>query len=121
MENAAPTVDPNSLVPAKGAAGVLRTTNVSATFSEEMIADSLTSSTFNLQRYNKKRNRWKTIPATITLSNGNTTATLNPYGDTTTLLAANKKFRGLITTGARDLADNPLARNFIWTFTTGRG
>lgn len=121
VENAAPTVDPNSLVPAKGAAGVLRTTNVSATFSEEMIADSLTSSTFNLQRYNKKRNRWKTIPATITLSNGNTTATLNPYGDTTTLLAANKKFRGLITTGARDLADNPLARNFIWTFTTGRG
>ena len=56
-----------------------------------------TSSTFKLQMYtiqmyNKKTRTWTTIPATITLANNNTAATLNPYGDTTTLLAANKKF-----------------------------
>ena len=47
---------------------------------------------YTIQMYNKKTRTWKTIPATITLANNNTAATLNPYGDTTTLLAANKKF-----------------------------
>jgi hypothetical protein len=69
--------------------------------------------------YNKKKKKWMTIPTTITLSNGGKTVTLNPYGDTEKPLAANKKFRGLITTGAKDLAGNPLARNFLWTFITG--
>ncbi len=123
-----PTVLENSLTPAKGATGVSRTTNVSATFSEEMAAVSLknadnTSSTFKLQMYNKKKKKWKTIPATISLTNANKTATLDPFGATegTTEqpLAANKKFRGFITTGATDLAGNPLASKFIWTFKTG--
>jgi hypothetical protein len=121
-----PTVldDSGSLEPDRSATRVPRTTNVSATFSEEMAANTLTTSTFKLQQYNKKKKKWMTVPATITLSNGNRTATLDPYGategaSTETPLAANKKFRGLVTTGARDLATNPLARNFVWTFNTG--
>jgi hypothetical protein len=104
---------------------VLRTTNVSATFSEEMDANSLsdvftnTSTTFKLQQYNKKTRKWKTIPAKITLTNTNKTATLDPFGSHGGPLAANKKFRGFNTTGAKDVAGNPLARNFIWIFYTG--
>jgi hypothetical protein len=116
--------DSGSLEPDRSATRVPRTTNVSATFSEEMAANTLTNSTFKLQQYNKKKNKWMTVPATITLSNGNKTATLDPYGategaSTETPLAANKKFRGLVTTGARDLATNSLARNFVWIFNTG--
>ena len=86
-----------------------------------MKLDSFTSTTFKLQMYNKKTRKWKTIPTTLSLSldNGKTTATLDPYGATETSLASNKKFRGLVTTGAKDLADNPLASSFVWTFTTG--
>jgi hypothetical protein len=121
----APTVIDNNigLEPDRGATGVPRTTNVSATFSEEMKADTLTSTTFKLQQYNSKTKRWKTIPATVRLDNFNRTAILDPHGATEgaaeTPLAANKKFRGLITTGAKDLAGNSLATNFVWTFTTG--
>ena len=108
-----------------------RDTEVSASFSEEMAAVSLknpdnTSSTFKVQMYNKKKKRWVSIPATITLSPDNRTATLDPYGATEPpepsderLLAANKKFRGLITTGAKDANGNPLARTFVWIFYTG--
>lgn len=128
--NNQPTVLENSLVPAKGATGVSRTTGVGATFSEEMSPTTLreaddTSKTFKLQQYNKKTKKWKSIPATIALSlvSGKTVATLDPYGATEGTgeqpLAANKKFRGMITTGVKDLDSNPLARNFVWTFNTG--
>ncbi len=129
--NNVPTVDPASLTPAKAATGVSRTTNISATFSEEMAAVTLknadnTSKTFKVQQYIKKTKKWKTIPATIALSltGGKTTATLDPFGATegTTTekpLAGNKKFRAMITTGAKDLDSNPLAKNFVWTFNTG--
>lgn len=125
-DTTAPTVLDNSssLEPDRGAPGAPRTTNVSATFSEEMRPDSLTSSTFKLQKYNKKTRKWKTIPATLSLSSDNKTATLDPFGATEPVgtenpLAANKKFRGFITTGAKDLAGNPLASKFIWIFKTG--
>jgi hypothetical protein len=129
--NNTPTVldNPTSLEPDKGATNVLRNTNVSATFSEEMAAISLknpdnTSKTFKLQMYNKNKRKWVAIPATIALTNTNQTATLDPYGATEgateRLLAANKKFRALITTGAKDADGNPLLRNFVWNFTTGR-
>jgi hypothetical protein len=116
----------SSLEPDRGALGVSRTTNVSATFSEEMKPDSLTSTTFKLQQFNKKKRKWKTIPATLTLSNSNKTVTLDPFGATEGSseipLAANKKFRGFITGGANGVKDaqgNSLATNFIWTFNTG--
>jgi len=129
--NNVPTVDPDSLMPAKGATNVSRTTDISATFSEEMASTSLkeadnTSKTFKLQMYNKKTKKWKTIPAKISLSlvGGKTMATLDPYGategtSTEQPLGANKKFRGFITTGVKDLDSNPLAKSFVWIFNTG--
>jgi hypothetical protein len=126
-----PTVLENSLSPLRNATLVSRTTGLSATFSEPMDPNSLekvdhTSTTFKLQMFNKKTKKWKTIPATVSLSNGNQTVALDPFGATEgsseTPLGANKKFRGFITggtNGVKDAQGNPLATNFIWTFNTG--
>ncbi len=83
---------------------------VSATFSEAMNAATINSSTCKL-----------TGPLTTPVSGlvayaaiGNTltfTSTAN--------LPANTLFTATITTGAQDLAGNPMARNYVWTFTTG--
>src|SRR5438309_4496240 len=43
------------------------------------------------------------------------TATFTPAGNLAPLTA----YTATITTGARDLAGNALAANFVWTFTTG--
>ena len=44
-----------------------------------------------------------------------TTASFTPTSD----LAPNTVYTATITTGAKDLAGNPLGANFIWSFTTG--
>jgi hypothetical protein len=124
-----PTVLTNSLTPLKGATGVSRTTMVQATFSEAMAPTSITNSTthvsrtFTLKQWNATRKVWKAVPATVILSNGDQTATLDPFGATETgekALAARTKFKATITTGATDASGNPLAKTFTWTFTTGR-
>jgi large repetitive protein len=127
--NNTPTVLTNSLTPAKGATGVSRTTNVSATFSEEMAPTSIAnltthvSKTFKLQMYNKKKKKWMAVPATVDVTNSNTTAVLDPYGATEGAtekpLAASKKFKATITTGVTDAQGNAIAKNFVWTFNTG--
>jgi len=126
VDNHTPTVSDTAdgLEPDRGKKGVARTTDVSATFSEEMSPETLTSSTFKLQMYNKKKKKWVTVPATISFDASNTKVTLDPFGATEEVstnkpLAANKKFRGFITTGANDLAGTPLASNFSWIFYTG--
>jgi hypothetical protein len=124
-----PTVLTSSLTPLKGATGVSRTTMVQATFSEAMAPTSITNSathvskTFKLQQWNATRKTWKAVPATVILSNGDQTATLDPFRATETgekALAARTKFKATITTGATDASGNPLAKTFTWTFTTGR-
>ncbi len=118
VDNLAPTVLSTS--PVKGATKVQRKTNVSADFSEAMNPASLTSKTFMLQQWNAKKKKWIKIPATV--SAGNQTATLDPYGATEGAtekpLAAKSKFKATITTGAMDVAGNPLAKTFSWTFIT---
>src|SRR5207237_245172 len=65
-------------------------------------------------------------PVTFTLKQGTTavtgtvtyagvTATFNPVST----LAPNTTYTATMTTGARDLAGNALAANFVWSFTTG--
>jgi hypothetical protein len=116
-----PVVDPDSLVPGKGTTITDLTTLVSATFSEEMKPETISTSTFKLQQYNKKKKTWKTVLATVdpTVVENRTVATLDPLGNAGTL-SAGKKYRAIITTGAKDLANNSLAKNFVWTFTTAR-
>jgi hypothetical protein len=53
------------------------------------------------------------VPGTVTYVG--TTATFTPISS----LAFDTTFTATVTTGAKDLAGNPLANNFVWTFTTG--
>ena len=117
----APTV--SSLTPAHQAVAQPRNTNVSASFSEELLPETISSSTFNLYVYNKKRKRWVRITdVQVSCNSPCDTATLNPYpSDDARLLAANKRYKAIITTGVKDLVGNPLAQSKVWTFTTGSG
>ena len=127
--NSPPAVLANSLTPPKAATGVSRTTDVSASFSEEMAPTSIAnltthvSKTFKLQMYNAKRKKWIAVPASVDVTNNNTTAILDPFGATEGAtekpLAARKKFKATITTGVTDAHGNRIARNFVWTFKTG--
>ena len=69
-----------------------------------------------------------TAPGTITLKTGitavpgtvsytSTTATITPLSN----LLANTVYTGTITTGAKDLAGNAMASNYVWTFRTAAG
>lgn len=127
--NNTPTVLTDSLTPLKATTGVSRTTGVSASFSEEMAPTSIAnltthvSKTFKLQMYNAKKKKWIAVPATVDVTNSNTTAVLDPYGategPTEKPLAARKKFRATITRGVTDAQGNPIAKAFVWTFNTG--
>jgi hypothetical protein len=105
--------------------GIGRGTNVAATFSEKMSPASITKSTFTLFRVTSTGTTQVTN-VTVTPSSDGLKATLNPFGTSTSLLAANTKYRAVVTTGARDLAGNRLDQNTTltgnqqkaWTFTT---
>jgi hypothetical protein len=96
-----------STVPANGATGVAFNTKVSATFSEVMDPSSINATTFTLKQ------GATIIAGTVTYSG--TTATFSPNVN----LAANTLYTATITTGAKDLAGNTLAANYVWSFTTG--
>src|SRR5262245_26100070 len=105
-----PTV--TTVAPANGATGVAATASVTATFSEVMDPTSLTSATFQLQNQSGTL-----VPATVTYSAATGVATLKSTGN----LAAGTSYTATVrggATGARDLAGNPLAADFVWFFTT---
>ena len=94
--------------PADLAIGVPINTAVTATFSEVMDPLTLTTATFTVTGPG-------TTPVTGTVTYVGTTATFTPASD----LAISTLFTATITTGAKDLAGNALAVDFVWTFTTG--
>jgi Ice-binding-like/Bacterial Ig-like domain len=96
-----------STVPTNLAAGVAINTLVSATFSAAMDPATITGTTFTLT------GPGATPVAGVVTSSGST-ATFTP----TNILAANTLFTATITTGAKDPTGNPLAANYVWTFTT---
>lgn len=102
----APTV--TSTNPADGATAVAINQQVLVTFSETMNPSSLNGNTFTLTAPGA-------VPVPGTVSYVGLTATFVPA----TPLANSTRYSGAITTGARDLAGNPLAANFNWAFTTG--
>lgn len=83
-------------------------TSVTATFSEAMDPATISTSTFTLTD--------GTTPVLGAVTYNGLTATFDPFGmlDDSTLYSAR------ITTGATDLAGNPLASDFAWVFTTER-
>ena len=78
---------------------------MTATFSEDMLDSSINTTTFELFRI-KKRSTTK-IDATVSYDATTRTATLNPFGSSTTLLARGT-YKAVVTTGAKDLAGNQL-------------
>jgi hypothetical protein len=115
-DTTAPTVI--STVPKEDASGVDRTTNVTATFSEDMDASSINSQTFKLF----KQGSTTKIAATVSyhpdpdLNRPPHTAILDP----TNSLRSGVTYRAVVTTGAKDLVGNPLAQNYKWFFAVGK-
>ena len=127
-DTASPTV--SSITPASGATAVASSTNVDATFSEDMKSDTINTSTVTLhqkywyqsrQKKGKKVRRlwtytWVPVSAQkVTYDVGTKTVTFDPTSD----LVANTDYLASVTTGAKDEAGNALAQNYSWTFTTG--
>jgi len=100
-----PTV--SSTNPVNAATGVPFNQQIAATFSDSMNASTITASTFTLVQ--------GTTPVSGFVSYSGTTAIFTPASN----LAPNTAYTATITTGAKDLARNGLANNYIWSFTTG--
>jgi hypothetical protein len=101
-----------------GATRVGRGTNLTATFSEKMSTSTVDTTTFKLLKVNPDGTQTQITDVVVSLSFDGLKATLNPFGEKTTLLARSTKYKGVITTGTRDLAGNLLAQQKSWTFTT---
>jgi hypothetical protein len=113
-----------------GATGVARNANVVANFSEPMKASTITSDTFKLYRCSTTKVSSCTTQVTnapVSLSADGRTATLDPYGSSTSLLLSKNKYKAVVTIGAKDVAGNPLDQDplaagnqeKVWYFTTG--
>ncbi len=103
---AAPTVisvaPPNS-------SSVCPNTLVTATFSEAMKASTINATTFTLTGPGTTP-----VAGVVTYVASSDVATFTPNNP----LAVNTLFTATITTGAQDLAGDPLATDYVWTFTT---
>jgi hypothetical protein len=106
-DTTAPTVI--STLPANAAIGIAINSNITATFSEAMNSSTITTTTFTLI----KQGTTTPVPGAVTYAG--TTAIFNP----TSNLAAGTIYTATVTTGVKDLADNALASNYVWSFTTG--
>jgi probable HAF family extracellular repeat protein len=118
VDTTQPMVVNSSTTPQSGATGVGRGTNLTATFSEKMETSTVNTTTFKLYKVNSDGTQTQITDVVVSLSSDALKATLNPFGSKTTLLANRTKYKGVITTGTKDLAGNPLAQQKSWTFTT---
>ena len=101
----APTV--SSTIPANTATLVLINSAMTATFSEAMDPLTITTVTFTVKQ--------GTTPILGTVTYALVTAVFTPASN----LSVSTTYTATITTGAKDLAGNPLALGKVWTFTTG--
>jgi hypothetical protein len=98
-----------SVAPPNGASGICPNTVVTATFSEAMKASTINATTFTLTGPGLTP-----VTGTVTYVASSDVATFTP----TNPLALDTLYTATITTGALDLAGDPLATDFVWTFTT---
>src|SRR3989344_4515485 len=101
-----PTVNATAIN--NGATGVGVNTAISATFSEALDASTLNTSTFTLTGPSGL------VAGTVAYNPATNTATFTPSA----ALAYNTNYTATITTGVKDLAGNPLALNYSWSFAT---
>ena len=97
-------------VPADVAAGVAIDARVTATFSEDMAAATLTGASFTLTEPGGTP-----VAGSVAYAVAGKTATFTP----SSALAANTQFTATVSAGAKDLVGNALAADKIWVFTTG--
>src|SRR5215203_3555871 len=107
-DTTAPRVTSTS--PVANATGVAPSANVIATFSEKMMASSINTQTFKLLKVTSSGTTQITN-VSVSLSTDGLTATLNPFGSSTTVLAKGTKYKAVVTTGAKDLAGLQLDQN----------
>ena len=93
-----------------GTSGVASGRIITATFSEAMDPLTITASTFTVTGPGTS-----VVTGSVSYAGPSFAATFVPTNN----LAPNTTYTGTITTGARDLAGNALAANYVWTFTTG--
>ncbi len=106
LDTTPPTV--THTIHANGATAVPVNTKIGATFSEAIDPATLTATSFTVKQ---------TISgATVagTQSNSSVNAVFTPAN----LLAANTQYTATLTTLVADLAGNPLASNYVWSWTT---
>ena len=108
-------------VPAPAAANVPTNTKITATFSEDMAAATITGTSFTVTN----TTLGMAVTGTVSYSAAARTTTFTPTAPAT--LAANNSFRATITSAVTDLAGNglagntavaPNAGNHVWTFAT---
>jgi hypothetical protein len=106
---AADTTPPavSSVSPLDGATGVAVNASPAATFNEPVDPLTVTTATFTL------RNGTTPVAGTVSASGG--VATFRPASP----LANSTAYTATLATGIRDLAGNPLAAPYTWTFNTG--
>lgn len=109
-DTTAPTV--TATVPTNTATNVAVNSNMSAVFSEAMDPATINTATFTVAR-------GATVTGQVTYELVGRTATFRPGSPQPVDLDANTTYTATVTTGAKDLAGNPKAQNFVWTFTTG--
>ena len=114
--NAGPDLTPPAVAtvsPLNGTTGVNISTTVKATFNEPLNGSTVNSTSFEL------RNAVGTlIPATVTYSPTTMTAVLTPTSPLVYYAEYTAKVKGG-STGVKDLAGNPLANDYSWTFRAG--
>ncbi len=111
-DTTAPTV--TAVGPIGGVSGVSATSNVLATFNENMNAATITTTSFLLRNPANQ-----VIPASVTYNSSTRTATLDP----TSALAYLTTYTAVVKGGAtdprvKDTANNALASDYTWSFTT---
>ncbi len=93
--------------PSNGSIGVAVNKKITADFNKVMDPLTINTMTFLLKQGSNQ------ITGVVAYSG--TTATFTPVTD----LTSNTVYVGTITTGAKDTADNALANDYTWSFTTG--
>jgi subtilisin len=98
--------------PSANATNVGRSVNVTATFSEAMDPNTISTTTFKLVRQGTST----PVSTTVSYDPATKTATLNP----STSLKRGATYTATVTTGAKDEGGNPLAQQKTWSFKVKR-
>jgi dipeptidyl aminopeptidase/acylaminoacyl peptidase len=117
----------SSVTPAHRATGVARDTNLSATFSEEVDPATINDEMFRLLKVNPDGTKTPIADVVVSCDDPCRTATLNPYGESSTLLGRFARYKAIVRQGVRDPAGNQLDQNprlrgaqkKVWYFKTG--